>query len=78
LSAAELDELLALAGPEDLFAWQSPRARKLGLVKGEVANDRLVNLMRTEPYLIRRPLVRRGDQLIIGANGKKLDDVFGT
>lgn len=76
MSASELDQLLQLTTPEELFAWQSPRARKLGLVRGEVPNERLVALMREEPYLIRRPLVRRDDQLVIGANEKKLEQIF--
>jgi hypothetical protein len=32
--------------------------------------------MLEEPYLIRRPLVRVGDRLIIGANGTKLEGAF--
>ena len=32
--------------------------------------------MREEPYLIRRPLVRRGNQLLIGANDKKLAEAL--
>jgi arsenate reductase-like glutaredoxin family protein len=41
-----------------------------------VDDQRLINLMREEPCLIRRPLVRVGDRLIIGANEKKLGEAF--
>lgn len=59
-----------------MFAWQSPRARKLGLARGELSADTLLGLMAGEPYLVRRPLVRRGDEVIPGANEKKLIDAF--
>lgn len=56
-----------------MFAWQSPRARKLGLERGKVPPAELVRLMQDEPYLIRRPLVRRGDSVIPGASPARLE-----
>ncbi len=71
------DEIAALAratghAPKDLLAWRSPRARTRALDPATVDDEAALDLMAEEPYLIRRPLVRRGARLAIG--GKK-DDV---
>ncbi|MPZ22905.1 MAG: hypothetical protein GEU28_05060 [Dehalococcoidia bacterium] len=78
LSAEELNDLLVLTTPGELFAWRSPRAKARGLTEGEVADEALVHLMLEEPYLIRRPTVLTGDRLIVGANDKKLAEAFGS
>ncbi len=72
-SAAELDELAALAPRSDLFAWRSPSLKKLGLAGQELPDAELRKLMLQEPRLIRRPIIRLGERLLIGANLKDLE-----
>jgi arsenate reductase-like glutaredoxin family protein len=44
----------------------------MGLDPGGLTDDDLIGLMLQEPRLIRRPLVRLGGELIVGANEKSL------
>jgi arsenate reductase-like glutaredoxin family protein len=42
-----------------------------------VTADELIKLMLTEPRLIRRPLLLKGDVLVVGAEPKSLEQLFG-
>lgn len=68
LSREELEALLAATGhaPKDIVAWRSPRARSRSLSPAALDDDAALDLMAEEPYLIRRPLVRRGSRLVVG------------
>ena len=70
-SEGEIRELAALAGGvSEIFARRSPSLKKLGLAGQELSEDEMVRLMLQEPRLVRRPVVRRGDRLLVGANLK--------
>ena len=69
----ELDELTALASLSELFAWRSPSLKQLGLAGQELGDAELRRLILEEPRLLRRPITRLGDRLIIGANLKALE-----
>ena len=73
----ELRELLVKRPPSELFSWKSPSFKALGLEAEQRNDDDLIRLMLQEPRLIRRPLVRVGDRLIIGADKKALEETFG-
>ena len=77
LSAGELEELAGLAPLAELFAWRSPSLKKLGLAGQELADEELRRLMLAEPRLMRRPVIRRGDRLVIGANLKAVEEALG-
>lgn len=66
LAAVELDELLRLRPLDELFSWKSPTAREHDLQPGAADAAELRRLMLAEPRLIRRPLLRIGDRLLIG------------
>ena len=73
------DEFRGLIGPRpvsDVFSWNSPSFKKLGLSREELGDDRLVALMLEEPRLIRRPLVQVADELIVGADKRALEAAF--
>ena len=73
------DELRGLIGPRpvsDVFSWNSPSFKKLGLSREELGDDRLVALMLEEPRLIRRPLVQVAEELIVGADKRALEAAF--
>ena len=59
-------ELAAMAGPEDISARRSPSLKKLSLADKELSDDEMVKLMLQEPKLIRRPLIKVGDKLMVG------------
>ncbi len=62
-------ELISLIGKEDVkevFSWNSPSFKKTGLSKQELTSEELIRMMRDEPRLIRRPLLKIGTELIVG------------
>ena len=65
-SELEIRELAAMAGTENIFARRSPSLKKLSLVDKELSDDEMVNLMLQEPKLVRRPLIKVGDKLMVG------------
>jgi arsenate reductase-like glutaredoxin family protein len=72
---AELRALIADsgdAGVSGMFASRSPSLKKMGLVAADLSEDRKVELMLEEPRFVRRPIIRLGDRLLIGANVKAL------
>ena len=75
-SEAEINDLAALAPLSDLFAWRSPSLKKLGLAGQELPDAELLKLMLQEPRLIRRPVTRLGDKLLIGSNQKVLEQAL--
>jgi arsenate reductase-like glutaredoxin family protein len=68
LSVDQLRSLLGATPVSELFSWKSPQARARGITPGTRSDAELLELMTEEPRLIRRPLVRIGDQLVIGAD----------
>ena len=73
LSRDELLELASLSSLSDLFAWRSPSFKKTGLTAGEVSEDEMLRLIQEEPRLMRRPVTRVGDKLIIGSSPKMIE-----
>ena len=75
-SEAELRGLLKGHTVSDIFSWRSPSFKALGREAGSLSDDELIGLMLQEPRLIRRPMVRIGDELIIGADVKVLESAL--
>ncbi len=75
----ELRDLVAEVGEpgvSSVFAARSPSLKKMGLTAAELSDDRKVSLMLEEPRLVRRPIVRLGDRLIIGASMKAITEAI--
>ncbi len=72
LTEAEVRELAAPLGISELFAWRSPSLKKMGLAGKDLSETEMVQMMLQEPRLIRRPLVKVGEQLLVGANLKTI------
>ena len=78
LTGGEIRALLAGRPASALFSWKSPHARGLDLSENSPPDDdRLIALMVGNPYLIRRPLVRIDDALVIGLDIKRLETLLG-
>ena len=70
---AEIKDLAGDAGVSQIFARRSPSLKKLGLADKELSDAEMLGLMLQEPRLVRRPLVRMGGQLLVGANLKAIE-----
>ncbi|MBC7544941.1 MAG: hypothetical protein H7338_19630 [Candidatus Sericytochromatia bacterium] len=68
LSKVELTALLGNHAPGDLLSTRSPRYKALGLDQRTLSADEILSLMAGDPYLVRRPTLAIGDQLIIGCD----------
>ncbi len=76
LSEDELLLLLQGRNVAEIFSWTSPSFKALELAPSELDDDALLQLMLQEPRLIRRPLIKIGDKLIIGGSQNVLDKAF--
>ena len=70
---AEIRGLAEGVGLSQLFARRSPSLKQMGLADQELSEAQMLDLMLKEPRLVRRPLVRLGDRLLIGANIKVVE-----
>ena len=73
LSEAEIRELGSMVGTENIFARRSPSLKNLGLADKELSDDEMVNLMLQEPKLVRRPLIKVGNKLMVGGSNASLE-----
>ena len=76
---SELNDLVSEAGEPGvsaMFASRSPSLKKMGLTAAELSDERKLALMLEEPRLVRRPIVRLGDRLLIGANVKAIAEAL--
>ncbi|MBM3943974.1 MAG: hypothetical protein FJ317_00585 [SAR202 cluster bacterium] len=71
----ELRELIGRKAVSELFSWNSPSFKKLGLDRESLSDDELVRLMLQEPRLIRRPITVAGRVMIIGADKAALSRI---
>ena len=69
----ELRELATDVGLSQIFARRSPSLKQMGLADRELSDSEMLELMLKEPRLVRRPLVRVGSRLLIGANLKAVE-----
>ena len=72
-SESEIRDLAAMVGTENIFARRSPSLKKLGLADKELSDDEMVNLMLQEPKLVRRPLMKVGNKLMVGAGNAAVE-----
>lgn len=78
LSEEKIREIAALGGIDQIFARRSPSLKQMGLAGQELSEDEMVSLMLKEPKLVRRPLIRVGDQIFAGGSGAVLDSVVAA
>ena len=69
-SETELRDLVAELG--------EPGVTGMGLNAAELSDERKIALMLEEPRLVRRPIVRLGDRLIVGASVKAMTEALGS
>ena len=69
----EIQDLASDVGMAQIFARRSPSLKKMGLADQDLSDEQMVSLMLQEPRLVRRPLVRMGGRLLVGANIKAVE-----
>ncbi len=69
-------ELLQGKSASEMFNFRSPSFKKLGLDRDKLSDNELVNLMLKEPRLVRRPVVRIGDNVYFSADKSVLESVL--
>ena len=78
LSEEEVREMATLAGIDQIFARRSPSLKQMGLAGQDLSEDEMVRLMLQEPKLVRRPMMRVGDQIFCGGGAAVLDSVVAA
>jgi len=73
---SEIETLLQGRSASEMFNFRSPSFKKIGMDLNKLGEDDLITLMLREPRLIRRPLVRIGDDVYFGADSKVLAELF--
>ena len=71
-----LSEEIGESGIAAMFATRSPSLKKMGLNANDLSDDRKLELMLEEPRLVRRPIVKVGDRLLVGANIKAITEAL--
>lgn len=72
-SEQEIRDLAEGVGISQLFARRSPSLKQMGLADRELSEAEMLDLMLREPRLVRRPLVRLGERLLVGVNLKAVE-----
>ena len=78
LSVEELRALLEGRPAATIFAARSPTVKKLGLDPSTLNDEQLLALMAEHPTLIRRPLLVRDGELIVGFDRPVYRREFGA
>lgn len=63
-------------GAKELLSTRSRRYKELALAEKELSEGELITLLAEEPGLWRRPVVVRGDQVVIGYDARKLEELL--
>jgi len=75
-SEKELRELIGEGPISEMFSWNSPAFKALGLSKDQLDNERQFKMMLDEPRLIRRPIVIVDGKMIVGKDIAALERVL--
>ena len=77
LSDQELRDIIGNRPASQIFSWNSPSFKKLGVTRESLDDDRLIHLMLDEPRLIRRPLVQVGGEVFVGTDEEAMKRALG-
>lgn len=76
-SRDEIEELLQGKPASEMFNFRSPSFKQMGLERDTLSDNSLIDMMVNEPRLIRRPVMRIGDNVYSGADTSVLAKLFG-
>jgi arsenate reductase-like glutaredoxin family protein len=69
-------DLLQGKPASEMFNFRSPSFKKLGLDRDELSDNQLIDLMLKEPRLVRRPVIRIGNDVYFSADKKVLEGIL--
>ena len=72
---AQLRQTIGAYPVADVFSSRSPSFKKLNVELDSLTDDDMVKMMLEEPRLIKRPLIRCGEKLIIGNKKSEIDQL---
>jgi arsenate reductase len=75
MSAAELDQLIGKSDHRKFLNTRNELYRTRKMSKNPPSRDEALKLMAAEPNLIRRPLVLRGSDIVLGYDEEALDRI---
>ena len=78
LGEDELIDVASTVGLAEIFAWRSPSVKNMGLQGKDLDDREMLQFMLKEPRLIRRPIIKIGNETIIGANIKVITEKLDT
>lgn len=76
LDEDEIRDLLGERSASELISTKSPRFKAMGLVGKPLSDEERITLMASEPYLIRRPSFKIGQELVIGLDKERLEQLL--
>ena len=78
LTKKTLTQLIKNLGmsPRELLRKNSPVYKELGLSKKELTDSGIIDLMLENPDLLQRPIVVKGDKVMLARPADKISDVF--
>ena len=77
LSEGEIRDMASNAGMTNIFAWRSPSLKQKGVAGKDLSDNEMLNLIMEEPKLLKRPIVRIGDKLLVGGSLKVIEEALG-
>lgn len=77
-SKAQLKGLLKKAGlsPKDILRTKEDRYKELGLAKKNLSDDEWLDVMVANPDLIQRPIVQKGEKVILARPADSVKDLL--
>ena len=72
----EIENLLQGRPASEMFSFMSPSFKALGRKREKLSDGELIDLMLGEPRLIRRPMVKIGQEVRFGADPKTLAEIL--
>jgi arsenate reductase (glutaredoxin) len=78
ISRAKLAELVARMGipPRALLRTREKAYRELGLSDPGLSDDALLDAMAEHPELVQRPILERGDRVILGRPAERVREIL--
>jgi len=76
--AETLESLLKKAGlkPSDILRKKESKYKELGIADGNFTEEEILGLLIVNPELIQRPLVIRGEKVVLARPVEKVKDLF--
>ena len=72
LTREEIEDLFSMREIADFFSFRSPSFKKTGLDRSDITRHQMIDLMVTEPRLIKRPLISYEEDILLGSDKKGL------